>query len=110
MKSLRAVLMTAVAAFGVVSAATATAGEAELFHSRVVKYDDLDINSEQGAKALYTRLRSAARIVCANLEGREIRQKLEWKSCFDQALTRSVAEVNQERVTALHRSRADRQS
>ena len=108
MNSFRAVLLTAVTAFGVVGAAAATAGETEAHRTMTVNYDDLNIHSDQGAKALYSRLRTAARRVCINFQGKELRQKEQWMNCFNESLARAVTAVNQERLTALHRSKSER--
>lgn len=118
MNSLRAVLMTAITALSVVGTAAAHAeprvagetGDTGDHRAWTVKYDDLDINTDSGAKALYSRLRTAARRVCTSFEGKELRQKEQWKSCFNDSLARAVVNVNQERLTALHRSRAERAS
>ena len=107
MNSFRAVLLTAVTAVSVVGAAAATAGETDL-RTMTVNYDDLNINSDQGAKALYSRLRTAARRVCMNLQGKELRQRELWTACFNESLARAVSAVNQERLTELHRAKAER--
>ena len=90
--------------------AVVNAGETRDALTASVKYSELDINSEQGAKQLYVRLRMASRRVCANFEGRELRERYAWKNCVNESLARAVAEVNVERVTALHRTHADRPS
>lgn len=69
--------------------------------TRAVVYGDLNLDSEQGAKVLYTRLRGAARDVCFPLESRDFKQTL-WHRCFDGALASAVAQVDRARVTALH--------
>jgi UrcA family protein len=69
--------------------------------SKVVAYADLNIDSEQGAQVLYTRLRGAAKDVCFPLESRDL-LKNRWQRCFDSALASAVAHVNTVRVTALH--------
>ena len=70
--------------------------------TKTVIYGDLNIDSEQGAKVLYSRLRSAARYVCFPLEGRDLFLKSLWQSCFDSAVASAVVRVNKTRVTALH--------
>jgi UrcA family protein len=67
----------------------------------VVAYEDLNVDTTAGAKALYSRLRAAAKEVCAPLEGRHLRRSL-WQGCFDNAVTAAVVQVNKTRVTALH--------
>jgi UrcA family protein len=89
MNSLRAAIMTTVAAFGVTVSAVALADRDT--PTLTVKYDDLNVESEQGATALYARLRMASRHVCANFEGRELRHRAAWKECY--VLNRSQFEI-----------------
>lgn len=69
--------------------------------SKIVAYGDLNIDSDQGAKVLYARLRSAARDVCFPLESRDLVRN-RWQRCFAAAVASAVAQVNAVRVTALH--------
>ena len=69
--------------------------------TKTVIYGDLNLDSDQGAKVLYSRLRGAARDVCSPLENRNLLGNLWWR-CFNDALGSAVAQVNTARVTALH--------
>lgn len=81
----------------------AQAGEpAQSTNTRIVRYGELNLDSEQGAKVLYARIRSAAKDVCSSLEGRNFAEKKLWQGCFDQAVASAVGQVNNTRVTALH--------
>jgi UrcA family protein len=67
--------------------------------SIVVRYADLDLSSTQGSATLYLRLKSAARLVCRNLEPeagplnmRAQRQGLH-AACLNQALAGAVASI-----------------
>ena len=80
----------------------AQAAEAVQFHTAIVRYGELNLDSDQGAKVLYARLRNAAERVCASLEGRELIQKKLWQGCFDKAVASAVEQVNKTRLTALH--------
>ncbi len=51
-------------ALGIGGIAAAQAGEAP---SKTVSYSDLDVTSQDGAKELYSRIRSAADEVCKNI-------------------------------------------
>jgi UrcA family protein len=73
--------------------------------TKVVSYGELNLNSESGARTLYGRLQMAARQVCAPFDGGTIRQRTNWRECFDQAIARSVKEVDQPVLTAYHLSR-----
>jgi len=80
----------------------AQAAEAPQFYTTIVAYGDLNLDSEQGAKVLYARIRSAAGNVCSSLEGRDLTEKKLWQGCFDKAVGSAVVQVNSTRVTALH--------
>src|SRR5271163_236429 len=80
----------------------AQAAEPAQSYTTIVSYGDLNLDSEQGAKVLYARLRSAAEDVCFSLEGRDLIQKRIWQVCFDKAVANAVVQVNKARVTALH--------
>jgi UrcA family protein len=71
-------------------------------YTTIVRYGDLNLDSEQGAKVLYARLRYAAQKVCSSLEGRDLIRKRMWQGCFDNAVAGAVGQVNKARVTALH--------
>ena len=73
--------------------------------TKVVSYADLNLNSEPGARTLYGRLRMAATHVCAPFRGNSLRESTNWRECFNSALARSVAEVDQPILTAYHLSR-----
>ena len=83
---------------------TPQAAESSQGLQEIVAYGDLNLDSEQGAKVLYSRLRHAAQDVCAPFEGRELTQKQEWRDCYDKALATAVVKVNKTMVTALHHS------
>ena len=68
----------------------------------IVGYGDLNLDTEQGAKVLYARLRGAARTVCAAFEDRDFKRMTLWKSCFDKAVASAVVQINKSTVTALH--------
>jgi UrcA family protein len=73
--------------------------------TKVVSYAGLNLNGEPGARVLYGRLRMAAAQVCAPFKGDTLREKTNWRECFDQALARSVAKVEEPLLTAYHLNR-----
>jgi len=77
-----------------------------------VLYDELDLSNKHGVENLYARLRGAARQVCTPFEGKELRRREAWKTCYNQALSSAVQQVNRDAVTALHQRsvRGDRAS
>jgi UrcA family protein len=76
--------------------------------TKVVTYDDLNLNAEAGVRVLYVRLRMAASEVCAPLKSSTYRQMADWRDCFDQAITRAVKQVDQPMLTAHHLSRTSK--
>lgn len=87
---------------GAATVVPAQAAEPAQSHSQTVRYGELNLDSEQGAKVLYTRIRGAAGNVCSSLDGRNLIEKKLWQGCLDKAVANAVAEVNKARVTALH--------
>jgi UrcA family protein len=75
--------------------------------TEIVRYDDLNVDSAQGATILYRRLRSAAQRVCAPLEARELSRRRVWQSCVDTALSSAVGHINRPMLTALHEGAAN---
>jgi UrcA family protein len=80
------------------------------FLTKTVAYGDLNIDSAQGARTLYARIRYAAQDVCSPLESRELARKRAWQSCVDTALASAVTKINQPMVTALYNQSANRPS
>jgi UrcA family protein len=78
------------------------AAEPTQSYTTIVSYGDLNLESEQGAKVLYARIRGAAVSVCSSLDGRGLTEKKFWQGCFDNAVASAVVQVNRTRVTALH--------
>jgi UrcA family protein len=81
---------------------TAQAVEARQYDRTVVAFGDLNLDSQQGTKALYARLRNGAEDVCSSFEGRDLFFKRLWQACFDQAVAAAVAQVNRPSLTTLH--------
>jgi hypothetical protein len=48
----------------------------------------------------------AATQVCAPFRGDTLRQKTNWRECFDPALARAVAEIDAPMLTAYHLSQS----
>jgi UrcA family protein len=73
--------------------------------SVTVAYDDLNLSSPNGAKALYARLESAASKVCGGEPNllQELQKHSNFRSCYHQALDNAVDKVADPRLQALHR-------
>ena len=64
-----------------------------------VKYTDLDIATDVGARTLYRRIATAARQVCPRGEGSVIAKMDEVsRTCIREAISRAVREVNNPRL------------
>jgi UrcA family protein len=97
--------MLAVGLFALVFAANgvaALAAEPSQPLTKIVHYGDLNLDSEQGAKVLYARLRGAAREVCSPLESIDLTQQRKWNACFNNAVANAVGQVDKTTVSALH--------
>jgi UrcA family protein len=73
--------------------------------SRAVKFADLDLSRTQDAAVLYERLRSAAKTVCAPLDGQQIAQRMNFRKCVKSAIGSAVAEVDRPTLTAYYKAR-----
>jgi UrcA family protein len=76
--------------------------------TRSVTYGDLDLESGQGAKELYGRLRSAAQEVCSPLENTDPTHQKLWQNCVDSALVSAVSKINKPLVSALQHQNVNR--
>lgn len=83
-----------------VASGAALAAEPSQPLTKIVHYGDLNLDSEQGAKVLYARLRGAARDVCIPLES--VKMTHQWQNCFDNAVANAVRQINKTTVSALH--------
>ena len=73
--------------------------------SVTVSYADLDINSEAGAKVLYSRLKRAAEQVCgtrSNTINGSLAQTLRARECFRDALEASVEKLDSDVLEGIH--------
>ena len=72
-----------------------------------VSYSDLDINSDDGITALYARLRDASRSVCETGSYQSkgsVKAVVASNECYSRILSRVVARVGSDKLTALHKS------
>jgi UrcA family protein len=73
-----------------------------------VSYADLNLEKQEGAKALYRRVQQASKQVCAwgrnlTIEA-SVRNMRDARQCYRQALSEAVAEIDNELVTQIHNS------
>jgi UrcA family protein len=96
------IIIASLATFaGLMSSTQANADSAQVL-TKTVSYDARALNSEQGARTLYARLRSAATEVCSPYESRELNRKAVWQSCVHNAVESAVLKVNSPLVSAVH--------
>ncbi len=68
-----------------------------------VTYSELAFDSADGAAAVYSKLRAAARKVCGIAQGAaSLNEYLKQRECFDAALANAVRQIDRPKLTALH--------
>jgi UrcA family protein len=90
--------IVAAAATGVSAAATPAAEPPSV----VVHYADLNLATEQGARALYRRIAIAAWNVCPHADNRDLIAAAVSRACREQAIARAVQEVGTPLLAAVH--------
>ena len=90
------------------NAASAVAGQAEhdMFRqqrSTVVIYAEREMTTTRDLAALYARIDRAAREVCGRIDGRDLARRADWRNCHAAALDAAIADVNDARLTRLHK-------
>lgn len=70
-------------------------------HTVTVRYADLNLSSVAGANTLYRRIVGAARFSCG-YKGQGLREQMEWRSCYKNAVADAVAAVNSPNLTAIY--------
>ena len=74
--------------------------------SETVRFDDLNLTSQAGVRALYLRIRGAANDVCglAVLPGARV-PSVAWKDCIRASVHQAVLKVNRPSLTAYYTDR-----
>ncbi len=72
-----------------------------------VSYADLNLEKQEGAKALYRRLQQASKRACdyrgLKIAG-SVRRMIETQQCYREALSAAVENIDNERLTQIHSS------
>ena len=93
-------VLTAIATFAVCSLPIARAEASSEPRAATVRFADLDTTSAQGAAVLYRRIKSAAKIVCQDLEpGRQLALISLYTNCVNKAIGNAVAKLDFPAVT-----------
>jgi UrcA family protein len=74
-------------------------------HSVVVRYGDLNLNSQAGVASLHKRIRNAAESVCSELNNRVLGLRDIYEQCVDDAVSSGVAQVANPNLSNFHRSK-----
>jgi UrcA family protein len=78
----------------------ATADALVTVKTETVRYDDIRLISAVGAAVLYNRLRGAAERACGGpVDTVPLAQRVRFKACVDDAVTKAVADVNNPMLT-----------
>jgi UrcA family protein len=82
-----------------VATAAQPAGDAP---QATLHYSARDLTSEQGTRALYQRIRTAARSVCPGWDSRDLAAVAASRECQRRAVTRAVGQIGNARLAAVH--------
>ena len=97
MKSIKFLLPVAALALSGIAAA----GSRDT-NSVVVRYGDLNLDSQAGVASLHKRIRNAAESVCSNLETRILGLRDAYDVCVDEAVTKGVTAVANQNLSNFH--------
>lgn len=74
-------------------------------NSVVVKYGDLNLNSQAGIARLHKRISNAAESVCDQVETRILGLQGAYKECVETAIANGVAAVDNANLSQFHASK-----
>ncbi len=107
MNKLSTLVFATCAALSLVSM-SASARDEIVTKSEVVRFGDLNLSSDAGVRALYKRIRQAARKVCSQANDSVHLEQRNFRACQDKAVADAVGKVNRPSLTAMHRSQNPR--
>jgi UrcA family protein len=99
----RLVVTAVLGAFVAACAGLSAAADGVFEHSVTVNYGDLNLSNPQGAKALYSRIVSAAHDVCDMSEN--LAQLARQKACRDKAIADAVTKVGSPALIAVYNAK-----
>ena len=73
--------------------------------SVVVRYGDLNLNSQSGVASLHKRIRNAAETVCSELNTRVLGLRDLYDQCVSEAVSSGVTQVANPNLSNFHRSK-----
>lgn len=71
----------------------------------VVRYQDLNLATDTGARVLLQRIRFAADAVCPAVDNRDLGRFMAHKRCVELAVSRAVEQVGSARLAAVYSAR-----
>jgi|SRR5579871_1983473 len=99
------IILVGFAALACVAHSATVVAQPEQPLTKKVAFGDLNLDSDQGAKVLYARLRHAAQYVCAPWEdSRDLQRRATWRRCVENSLSDAVQRINKPQLTSLHNS------
>jgi UrcA family protein len=76
----------------------------------IVKFGDLNISNPQGAATLYARIRSAAKSVCSQFDGRRLEEMAKRDACINKAILGAVTKVNNSALSAVYSAKTAKEA
>jgi UrcA family protein len=83
-------------------AVTTTSPDSDGVRHRIVRFADLNLESTEGVRRLYSRIKSAAQEVCVPAYFRITESNVSLRHCEERAIDEAVAAVRSQSLTALH--------
>lgn len=109
----KSIAFAAIGVMGVTAAGAGAAGAQDSRHAialtKLVSYGDLDLESMQGARILYARLRNAATRVCETQRRRQLTDD-GFPACYDSALADAVQQINKSTLTKVYKEHTGAES
>lgn len=97
--------LLAIATITLVTVTVPVHAQERIIESRVVSYQDLNLSTDAGVKALTRRIRNAAEVVCG---GRGSASGLQQKMLFEECVTKARHETDVAMAAKMGRSFASR--
>ena len=101
-------VLAVIAALGAFSTFTSAAESATAFapaRSVAVSYGHFDLSDARSIDALYRQLASAAERACGSYDGRDLRERSDWRRCRDEAVSEAIARLIEMRIAAVNHQR-----
>jgi UrcA family protein len=101
-------VIAALGAFSTFTSAAEGATPSAAARSVAVSYGHLDLSDTRAINALYRQLASAAERACGSYDGRDLRERSDWRRCRDEAVSEAISRLVEMRIAALNHQRNSR--